>query len=123
MRILRPVVLTQTLLMAARETQLTSCGSIGAQLVGHKLVWSEALLLQQLAHEPQGSLGVALGLDQQIQHLALTIDGSPQVHTPALDPDHHLTLSAKSGCDQLQGRKARHTGPSAWTPLQPAHDP
>ena len=37
--------------------------------------------------------------------------------------DEMVTLSAKSGCDQLQGRKARHTGPSAWTPLQPAHDP
>jgi putative transposase len=37
--------------------------------------------------------------------------------------DEMVTLSAKSGCDQLQGRTARHTGPSAWTPLQPAHYP
>ncbi len=37
--------------------------------------------------------------------------------------DEMVVLSAKSGCDQLQGRKARHTGPSAWTPLQPAHYP
>src|SRR5918998_6010403 len=35
--------------------------------------------------------------------------------------DEMVTLSAKSGCDQLQGRTARHTGPSAWTSLQPAH--
>ena len=37
--------------------------------------------------------------------------------------DEMTTLSAKSGGDQLQGRKARHTGPSARTPLQPAHHP
>src|SRR5829696_1512258 len=76
--------------MAARETQLASGGSIKAQLIGHELVGRIALLLQQLAHEPQGRRRVALGLDQQIQHLALTVDSTPQVHARALDRDHHF---------------------------------
>src|ERR687898_45486 len=46
-----PVVLTQALLVAARETQLSFGRAVGAQLVGHELVWRIALLLQQLAHE------------------------------------------------------------------------
>ena len=37
--------------------------------------------------------------------------------------DEIVILSAKSGGDQLQGSKARHTGPSARAPLQPAHHP
>src|SRR5829696_2241133 len=90
MRVFRPVVLTQAPLMAARETQLATGCAVGAELVGRELVWRVALLLEQFAHEPQGSLGVALGLDQQVQHLAFAIDGSPQIHTPALDRDHQL---------------------------------
>jgi hypothetical protein len=43
MRVFRPVVLTQTLLVAARETQLAPCRAIETQLVGHELVWGIAL--------------------------------------------------------------------------------
>jgi hypothetical protein len=78
--------------MAARETQLASGRAIGAQLVGHKLVWSEALLLQQFAHEPKGRRCVALGLDQHVQDLTLTVDSPPEVHALALDGDYHLHL-------------------------------
>jgi len=60
-RVLRPVVLAQALLMAARQAQLASGRAVGAQLVGHELVWCIALLLEQLSHEPQGSLRVAPG--------------------------------------------------------------
>ena len=42
-------------------------------------------LLKVLAHEPQGRCRIALGLGQQVQDLALTIDSPPQVHAPALD--------------------------------------
>src|SRR5918997_5039301 len=101
MRVLRSVVLAQALLMAARETQLAPSCTVRAQLVGHKLVWCIALLLQQLSHEPKGRLGVALGLDQQVQHLTLAVDGSPQVHALTLDRDYHL----------IQVPPARRSGP------------
>ena len=77
-----------------RADKRSSRRAVGAQLVGHKLVGRVALLLQQLPHEPQGRFVVPLGLDQQVQHLSFAIDGSLQVHTPALDRDHHLILSA-----------------------------
>src|SRR5215208_4432873 len=82
--------------MAARQAQLASGRAVGAQLVGHKLVGRRALLFEQLPHEPQGSLGVALGLDQQVQDLALAVDGSPQVRALALDRDHHLVQVPRS---------------------------
>src|SRR5829696_7390330 len=105
MRVLSPVVLAQTLLMARSQAQLASCRAVGAQLVGDELVWSEALLPEQFAHEPQSSRCVPLGLDQQIQDLALAVDSPPQVHTSALDRDHHLVqvpLPGRSGSQSTQ---------------------
>ena len=64
--------------MVSGKAQLAPGRAVGAQLVGDELVWSEALLLEQLPHEPQGSLRVPPGLDQQVQDIALTVNGPPQ---------------------------------------------
>src|SRR5215211_7730643 len=77
MRVFRPVVLTQALLMASAQAQIASCGSVGTQLVGHELVGRVALLLQQLPHESQGSRCIPHGLDQQAQHLGRTHPSAP----------------------------------------------
>jgi hypothetical protein len=50
----------------------------------------EALLLEQLAHQPQCRPRVATALDQHVEHLALVIDSSPELHPLASDPNHHL---------------------------------
>jgi hypothetical protein len=43
------------------------------------------LLLQELVHQFQRGVIVSLGLDQHIENLALSIDGSPQVDHSAVD--------------------------------------
>src|SRR5215212_8014436 len=80
--------------MARAQAQHAAGRAVGAQLVGHELVGRRALPLEQLAHEPPGRLGVPLGLDPQIQHLALAVDSAPQVQAPALDRDHDLASRA-----------------------------
>src|SRR5205823_12527006 len=61
-----------------------------AQLVGDQQFRREALLLEQLAHQPQRRPAIAPALDQHLQHLALVIDGAPEVHPLAGDPHHPL---------------------------------
>ncbi len=46
---------------------------------------SEGILPQKLAHQFQGGVLVALGLDQHIENLALGVDGAPQINHPPID--------------------------------------
>jgi hypothetical protein len=52
--------------------------------------FGEALLLEKLAHQPQRGPAVAAALQQHVEDLALVVDGAPQIHPPAGDPNHHL---------------------------------
>jgi hypothetical protein len=45
---------------------------------------------QQLAHQAKRRPFVTPALHQHIEHLALVIDGAPQVHRLSGDPHHHL---------------------------------
>ena len=90
MRVFGPVVFAQSLLMQAVQSQTPECGGVRAQLVGDERFRREALLLEQLAHQPQRRPSVAPTLNQHVEYLALVIDGTPQIHLPAGDPHHHL---------------------------------
>jgi hypothetical protein len=61
---------------------------IGAQLVGHQQFRHEALLLQQLVHQPQRRPSVSPALDQHVENLA--IHGTPPIHPLTGDAHHHL---------------------------------
>jgi hypothetical protein len=74
MRILGPIVLTQALLMVARKPKLPDGSAVGAQLVSRHLFRREALLAEQLAHEPDGCALVPSALNQDLEDLALVID-------------------------------------------------
>src|SRR5689334_10154878 len=63
---------------------------VRAQLVGDQQFGCEALLLKQLAHQPQRRPSVAPTLNQHVEDLALVIDGTPQIHSLAGDPYYHL---------------------------------
>jgi hypothetical protein len=52
---------------------------VGAQLVGDQQFRREAVLLEQLAHQPQRHPAVAPALDKHVEDLALVIDGTPEV--------------------------------------------
>jgi hypothetical protein len=48
------------------------------------------LFLEELAHQPDCRPLVAPALNQHVENLALVIDGAPQVHPFAGNPNHHL---------------------------------
>src|SRR5438552_4167720 len=59
MRVLCPIVAPELLLMRAGQPKLPECRGIGAQLVSNQQFRREALLPEQLAHQPQRRPGVA----------------------------------------------------------------
>ena len=90
MRILRPIVFPKPLLMPTGQSKTPERGGVGAQLVGDQQFRHEALLLEQLAHQPQRRPTVASALDQHVEDLALVIDGAPEIRPLAGDAHHHL---------------------------------
>src|SRR5437868_2541647 len=76
--------------MTAAQAKMPKRGSVRAQLVGCQQFRREAVLPEQLAHEPECRALVAAALHQHIENLALVIDGAPQVHPFAGDANHHL---------------------------------
>jgi hypothetical protein len=80
MRVFGAVVFPQPLLVRAGQSQPPERGGVRAQLVGDQQFGREALLLEQLAHQPQRRPGVTALLNQHVEDLALVIDGTPQVH-------------------------------------------
>jgi hypothetical protein len=90
MRILGPVVLAQALLMPGRETQVSPRGAIGPQFVGHHYGRGEALLSEQLSHQPHRGLLISSRLHQKIEDFALAVHGPPQPLPVAADRDDHL---------------------------------
>src|SRR5215472_4048584 len=70
-----------------------------AQCVGDQQLRDEALLLEQLMHQPQGGPGIASVLNQHVENLALMVDRTPEVHPLAGNPDYQA-----SGVGQLHPR-------------------
>src|SRR5882672_8594429 len=90
MRILRPIVFSQALLMVAGKSEMPEGSAVGAQLVGRHPRRREALFAVQLAHQLDGRRPVSTTLDQDLEDLALVVDGTPQIHVLARDPDDHF---------------------------------
>src|ERR1700726_1960971 len=90
MRILRPIVFSQALLMVAGKPEMPEGSAVGAQLVGRHPRRREALLAEQLAHQLDGRRPVSTTLDQDFGALPFVGDGTPQIHVFARDPDDHF---------------------------------
>src|SRR6267378_8284048 len=73
MRILRPIILPEPLLMWTGQSETAERRGVGAQFVGDHKFRREAVLLEQLAHQPQRRPAVAPSLNQQVEDLALVI--------------------------------------------------
>jgi hypothetical protein len=78
------------LLVATGQSQTSERGGVGAQFLGDQQFRPEALLLEQLAHQPQRRAAVAAALNQHVENLALVVDGTPQIHPLAGDAHYHL---------------------------------
>jgi hypothetical protein len=48
------------------------------------------LPFEQLAHQSQGRPGVASALNKHFEDLTFVVNGTPEVHPLAGDPDHHF---------------------------------
>src|SRR4051794_12796560 len=70
MRILGPIVLSQTLLMLAGEPKMLEGGVVGTQLVRCHFFRREALLAEQLAHELDACALIPLALNQDLEGLS-----------------------------------------------------
>src|SRR5260370_3975797 len=111
-QVLRAIVLPQSLLMKAGQAQVPESRSVGAELVGSEQFRREALFLEELAHQPDCRPLVAPALNQHVENLALVVDGAPQVHPFASNPDHHLVevpsiTLASAAPPQLSGAPGR----------------
>ena len=68
-----------------------AAGGWGAeQLVGDQSPRDTALSFQQLAEEPDGRPPMASGLDQDVDHVAVLVHGTPQILLPPVDLDEYL---------------------------------
>src|SRR3954463_3433495 len=76
--------------MRTRQAKMPKRAAVRAQLVGRQQFRREAVLPEQLSHQPECRVLVAAALHQQIENRALVIDGAPQVHSLSGDADHHL---------------------------------
>src|SRR5207248_1717668 len=76
--------------MRTGQAKMPKRGAVRAQLVARQQFRREAVLPEQLAHQPECRVLVAAALHQRIENLALVIDGAPQVHPFAGDANHHL---------------------------------
>src|ERR1700738_85128 len=105
MRILRPIVGSENLLMVGGEPETPGGSAVGAQLVSRHPGRRKALFAEQFAHQLDGRRPVATTLDEDLEDLALVVDSTPQIHVLACDPDDHLARRAgESHPHALPGR-------------------
>lgn len=79
MRVLAKVVQSLVLLMLHALEHLVLGSFVALQLVRYDHAWYKALLLEELAKESLGCLGISMTLHQEVKHVALRIYCTPQV--------------------------------------------
>ena len=70
--------------------QLTPGEAVASQLVGHDHAWHIFKAFQQPSKETFGCLGIPPRLNEDVEHDAVLIHGTPKIVLHALDPDEHL---------------------------------
>jgi hypothetical protein len=85
MRVLSSIVGAQSLLVQTREANFAKRRSIGPEFVGDDYRRNEALTSKRFPERPQRRDLVALGLDQDLQNLAFSVDGAPHIQLPSSD--------------------------------------
>ena len=85
MRVLRSIVGAQSLLVQTREANFAKRRSVGPEFVGDDYRRNEALTSKQFPEQPRRRGLVALGLDQDLENLAFTVNSAPHIHLPSSD--------------------------------------
>ena len=84
------IVLVSVRAMGDRRHDRSVRRPVAAQLVGDQPPRLTLLALQQLAEKACGSPAVAPRLDEDIDDVAILIDGTPEIVPPSLDGDEDL---------------------------------
>ena len=85
MRILRSIVAPSTAFMTLCDSKMACCSPVRTQVICDELVWDKAIFLQMLAHQFKRRPLAASGLDQNVEHFALSVHGPPEVDQAAVD--------------------------------------
>jgi len=75
--------------MTAAQLSLPERRAVGAQLIGYRQFRHKPLLSEKFAHQPQRRPAVAATLDQHVEDLTFVVDGKPEIHPLASDPNNH----------------------------------
>src|SRR4249920_3768723 len=70
--------------------QLALGDAVTSQLISHDHAWRVLKTFQQAAKEALRGFGVPPWLNQDVEHNAVLIHGTPKIVLHALDPDEHL---------------------------------
>jgi hypothetical protein len=86
---------------------------IASELIGDQHPRRRALPLEEFAEEPLGGLSVAPALDEDVEDVAVLVDGPPQILTTAVDRHEHLVeVPLVAGRGWRRRRPAAKTGPN-----------
>src|ERR1700693_4523114 len=95
MRVLGPVVQISALSVLRAGKQLTPSDTIAPQLVNRDHSRDVSQTLQKPPEEALRGVGIAPGLNEDVEHNAILIDGAPEVMLHALNSDEdfvHMPL-------------------------------
>jgi hypothetical protein len=70
--------------------QLAPRHTVALKFIGHDHAWHVIHALQQPSEKPFGRLAISPWLNEDVEHDAVLIHGTPQIMLHALDPDEHL---------------------------------
>ena len=70
--------------------QLAPGDTVASQLISHDHAWHVLKAFQQAAKEALRGFGVPPWLNQDVEHNAVLIDGTPKIVLHAPDPDEHF---------------------------------
>ncbi len=94
MRVLRPIVQMSALSVLDAAKQLTLSDAVAPQLVGHDHPRYILQTLQKLLEEALRGVRIAPGLNEDVEHNAILIDGTPEMVLHASNSDEDLVHSA-----------------------------
>jgi hypothetical protein len=91
---------------------------VATEFVGEQSSGDTASSFQQLAEEPDGRPPIATGLDQDVDHVSVLVNGTPQILLPPLDLDEHLVqIPGVAHPASAAPQSSRVVEPEGQTPL------
>lgn len=82
--------------MSADQTDVTERGAIGSESIGDN-GGRRRSLLQKSPHEFQGRFSISLRLNEDVEHLALVVDGAPEIVGPTANLKEDLVKMPSAG--------------------------